>query len=250
MAKVDTTRFYAKVRALESAGRSADLAAAETLLGYFAETVIERTPRDTNRAVNGWIQAGRAAGVVHTAMLPYNQSSRRGQYLEQLETEIEQGESFVGYLNSLIDRADRADRAKAGLRRRDGKPYAKRSRTASYKETKRRLRRAERRLARSREEYAKAVGSEGILFFDAGRSRRAYSTVRTAFYGGTGRVEADANGARGELVNREPHVRLIERNANLGHPYATALAMTRSVGFELAGTRYLEVSRRRLRVAG
>lgn len=245
MAKLDTSRLHAKLRALEAAGREADEAAVQVLGEVFIDRVVELTPRDTNRAVNGWIEAGRAAGVTTRPLLPYNVSSRRQQWLDELAEEEAALARTVERRAAWKDRADQEDRAKAGMRRRDGKAYARRSRTASYKANVRKLRVAERRLARVREEIEKAVGSEFFVFFSARFGKRAYSTVRTTVYGGTGRRIVEPGRAAVEFVNREPHVRLIERNPNLGHPIATAMAVVRSLGYQVAGKKWLEVVRRR-----
>jgi hypothetical protein len=249
MAKVDTSRFHQKLMGLERAGRAADEAALVVLGDFFVDKVVELTPKDTNRAVNGWIQAGREAGVTHRAMLPYNAASRRQQWIDELGAEAAAFERSVTYRQSLKDRADAQDMANAGRRKKNGKAYAKRARTRSYKENVRKLRLAERRLGRVREEIAKATGSENFIFFSSRFSKRNFSTVRTQIYGGTGRMEVGPNGGFVELTNREPHVRVIEKNARLGHPFTTAAAMTRSAGFAVAGNRWLEVARRRARSA-
>lgn len=249
MAKLNMSQFHRRVMALEAAGHAADAAAVRALGGFFIETVVDLTAKDTNRAANGWIQAGREAGVTDRAMLPYKATGRRDRWIAELREEEASFQRLVDRFRSFKERDDAADSRKAGLRRRDGKRYAKRSRTASYKANARKLRKFEKRLARVREEIAKAEGSDSFVFFSARFSRRNYSTVRTKIYGGTGRIEIGPNSAMAEFVNREPHVRAIEGNPAMGHPIRTAAALTRTAGFAVAGDAWLETARRRARVA-
>jgi len=250
MAKVDLRKFRERIRLLEETGREADRAVIEALGGFFVDTVTGLTPKDTNRAANGWIQAGREAGVTRRAMLPYLASSRRAVWIARLEEEIVQRERTIGRMQARLEGAKAEDAKKAGLRRLDGEAYARRENQRWFKDMERRLRLYKRRLKRSHEELAKANGAESFVFFDQRfDARRSFSTVRVPIYGGTGRIESDAFGDRIELINREPHVRLIERNPNLGHPFATAVNLTRSAGFAVARDKYFEVSRRRLRSA-
>lgn len=252
MAKVDTSGLHRKLRFLESVGHEADEAAVIALAGFAAETLADLTPRDTNRAANGWIQAGRAAGVTHIPMLPYQPSRRREEFLKKIEAEMDALAGKVASDESMMDFYRQEDARNASKPTRSGKPRKRRVDQPYYKKLVRRARKNRKSLDRLTEEYKKALGSESFIFFDSDsfiqrRQGRRFSTVRDKIYGGEGRMEKDQNGVRVELINKEPHVRIIERHPHLGHPIATTRAVVYSAGRAHAGRKYLEVARRRLR---
>lgn len=254
MAKVDLSGLHARIADMHRVGHEADDAAAAALAGVFVETVAELTPKDTNRAANGWILAGRSAGVTDMAALPYKPSAKREEYLRKMEVEMDGLADRIRRDESMMAKYEREDAERAATPRRDGRPRKRRVNQPYYKTMQKRARRNRRSLERLTEQYKKAVGSEFFLFFDADsivqrKQGRRFSTVRAEPYGGVGVIHKDARGIQIELRNREPHVNIIEKHPHLGHPIATAQAITRSAGLALASQKYLEVSRRRLRAA-
>lgn len=255
MAKVDTSGLRRKVAEMERAGHRADIAAVRTVGAFFIEKVVELTPKDTNRAANGWLLAGRSAGVTHTPLLPYQPSSRSQDFYAKLEAQVRYYQNRVDGAEARLEQYRRADAEKAGMLTRAGRPYKKRMDQPHAREIQRRLRKDQRLLRRAEEELEKARNADGgaFIFFDAdgavGRKQnRRLSTVRNKIYGGTGEMVVSTVGVRVIFENLEPHIRIIERHPHLGHPVRTAYAMARSAGMAMAQKQWFEAFRGRQRL--
>jgi hypothetical protein len=235
-------RIVETVSVAEAARRNASLG----LGAAFTEAVTELTPKDTNRLHNGWVHAARDVGVTDQVPLPVEDSRHMGRFmdelLEQEKRYAEQVESHAS-MKKLYERQDAANPV-----RKDGTPRKKRTRQPYYKKILKRLRAAEKKLKRVREEIEKAAGVTGVIFFSSesvvGRNRnQAFTTVRATVYGGEGRVVVENGRTFVELRNQEPHVRVVEANPNHGHPVATALELTRGIGVTRGGHAYRRTMR-------
>lgn len=237
-----TKRVAESVVVAEAAKRDASLAVAAA----FTEAVVETTPRDTNRLVNAWIEAARDVGVTGQAPYLIKDSAHVDDYIEELESQERYFEEIVESHTSMMEHYERQDTLDPV--KKDGTARAKRTRQPYYKKIKRRLRKAEKRLKRVREEIDKAAGSTGVIFFRAdtvvGRKRnQQFTTVRQEFYGGEGRTDVRRGRLVVELTNKEPHGNIVEANPNHGHPVATAVEVTRHIGVTRAGHVYRRAMR-------
>jgi hypothetical protein len=243
--RVNSTVMERKIRATVTASRVSAQAGVRELGAAAVDVLDTLSPKDTHRYVNAWILAGRDAGVTDKQPYPYNESRRAQAWLDELAKEEAAFARSVARYQAFKDLSDRADAARAGQRKKNGKGYAKRATTRSYRDNVRKLRAAEKRLARVRQEIAKAAGNPGFVFFSARFSKRNYSTVRTAIFGGTGSLKMTPRGPVVSLTNKEPHARPVEKNPNLGHPVATTKALLGAVGTARAGRAYRADLRKR-----
>lgn len=196
---------------------------------------------DTNRYVNGWIQAAQQAGVTKLKMYPFNASSRREQYLKLLEEQYNSHHAWANSIRGALSRYEVHDRNAAP--RKDGKPRKKRAQQPHVKKLKRELTRVEKTEERSLELWMAALANESIIFFDrrAHHKRpRQMHTVRHEIYGGTGRLIVIGGQVVVELENLEAHARLVERNPKIGHPVRSAYGSLKSFGLRRASNRYME----------
>lgn len=244
---VDSRQMHAKIEAATT--RVADLARAEgvgVLAGFAAETLGDLTPKDTNRAANGWIDAGRKAGVTDQPLAPLAPSRHRDRFLTSLREQITRFEEQVRQAEEATHAASR--KVNDTRRKRESKNNAKPVSLAPYTRAMGRLEKARFRLTRSREELAKAEASEFFLYFGANaaaeiKNQRALSTVRDRVYGGDFVRVIQGGMELIDLINREPHIAIIERHPHLGHPIATTRAILEAVGRRLGSDRYLAVMR-------
>lgn len=233
-ASVDNTRLMAKIKATQAVARLAAHEGGRALGGAFVAAVEPLSPRDTNRYVRAWIDAGNRAGVTSMPLPPVVASRNQDRYIEKLRAQVEFWAGRVRYARGRMAQYEQWDAAAPP--RRDGSPRAKRVAQPYYKKMKRLEQTSLRRLQRAGEELAKAQqGGDGFLFFDAEgvvqrRQGRKLSTVREKVYGGTGRVWQAGTRIVVELRNREPHGVIIERHPHLGHPVATAKEIVRTAG--------------------
>jgi hypothetical protein len=219
-------------RAVEVAVRARETAAADAgsaLAGAFVEAHTDVSPKDTNRYANGFIDAGRKAGVTDRPLLPYQRSARHEAYVEKLEKQLEGyvkvRDTWQTWQNHYISS------------HRTGEPY--------YRKIVRRLKKAEKNVTRAIRELGRAYGSESIIFFDREayanrRQSRSLSTVRAEPVGGRGEVVTGPHGAVTILTNMEPHAVLVNRNPNLGHPVTAAIQATRVLGLQRVSKKYVE----------
>lgn len=242
MTKVQTQNLWRKIHATKRVSQIAKKDSGEHLGSAFVEAVVELTPKDTNRLANGWIDAGRKAGVSNRMPLPLEESSRRDQYLKQMQEEMVGFAKTISRLRGWMEFYEREDAQNPVTK--SGKPRKKRTSQPYYRKLQRRVAKAEWRLDRVIEEYEKALGSEHFIFFDREafiqrKSNRSFSTVRMEPIGGDGRVYTDGDRLIIELINREPHGTIVERHPHLGHPVATAKELVRRAGLRPVARAYL-----------
>lgn len=255
--RVNSAVLERKLRATITASRMAADAGIKELGATGVEVLVDLSPRDTNSYVNGWISAGRSAGVTDRPLFPYVESRNRSRFVQRLVDQIEETRRVAEHYESRAERYEfyvrkaRENDFAAGPRK-DGKPRKPRAATASHqknirlaKEYAAKARRARKRIDRAKEELAKVVGADTFIFFDNRFDGRNLSTVRTQRYGGVGIIKRVGNRRVVELTNQEPHVRPVERNPALGHPVATAKALMAAAGKASAGRAYRAELRRR-----
>jgi hypothetical protein len=243
---VDARNLFKRIAATKKVAEAARQDAGFGLGAAFVVAVEDLTPKDTNRLVRGWIEAGNDAGVTSRPLPPLEKSERYDEYMAELEEQRERYEKEVkshASMKALYERQDTIDPV-----RKDGTPRKKRTRQPYYKKITKRLRKAEKRLARVEEEIAKALGNESTIFFSSesyvNRKRnQAFTTVRDTVYGGEGRSSLRSERLVVELRNLEPHGNIVEANPNLGHPVASALEIVRASGLRASGDVYRRILR-------
>lgn len=233
--RIDDSEFRRKLAAMPGPLDEISRAGLESLGGDFVGHVEKLTPTDTNRLVNGWLDAGQKAGVSNTPLRPLKASSRRDQYLKQMQEEMVGFAKQISRLNGWMEFYERQDAQNPVTK--TGKPRKKRTNQPYYRKLQRRVAKAERRLDRVIEEYEKALGSDSFIFFDREafvqrKSNRAFSTVRDKPYGGDGSIFRQGLMWVLSLINREPHGNIVERHPRLGHPVATAKQLVKSDGVQ------------------
>jgi uncharacterized protein YdcH (DUF465 family) len=232
-ATVKSDQLDRKIRAVTRAAQAGQQAGIEELGKLAVELLVDLSPRDTNRYVNGWIIAGIGARVSRIAPYMVKQSSRHQQYLDALAEQVATLERLVRLDTTRLDSARRQDATAPP--RLDGKPRARRVNQPWFRQTQSRLMEREKRLKRARKQLKDALGADSFLFFGADAvaergNKRKLSTIRTKEYGGKGRRVMTDAGVLLELINLEPHVRIVEKHPHLGHPVATTRALLRAVG--------------------
>lgn len=232
-ATVTSSQLDRKVDVMFETMQVASLAAIRAKTEAWLDAFGQAAPQDTNRFVNGFINAARDAGMTSRPLLPILPSRQREQYLNKL---IEQVQRFTKSLRadeSFMAKYSRDDANAAP--RKDGKPRKRRTNQPYFRKVQRRAEKTAKRLERAKEELQKALGDETFVFFDTDaapqrRQNRALSTVRTGIYGGTGMVIDSGGEVIVQLTNLEPHARIVERNPRNGHPVATAHAIVNTSG--------------------
>lgn len=186
-------------------------AAATEGVNVFVDEVERKAPRDTNRYVRGWQiaanQVNRSAGVSTRAVLQVKRSSRHGDYINALVRQAGTLKSIIDWRKKRIEMwYDQQGRSRGGswVQRELGK-----------------IRTLERRLGRALEELKKATDDPFILYFGGKLQengplhrdiKRQVSTVRTKLYGGEGRIVGGSEGSvYVQLINKEPHARIVEK---------------------------------------
>jgi hypothetical protein len=238
---VDLSRMRAKMRALEFASEHAKNRGVEAVGGLLVDVLDDLSPKDTNRYVRAWIEAGRKAGVTDRPLPALRESRDREKYLEKLRSQLEFWIGRRNYARSRMEQYERYDATAPP--RKDGKPRRKRTSQPYYAKMKKLENRAGKQVERAARELTRAEGSEHFIFFDAEsivqrKQNRSLSTVRHKHYGGEGRVIRSGTTAIVELRNKEPHALPVERHPHLGHPAATAKQIVQLAGAKPAGKAY------------
>lgn len=189
--------------------------------------IIANAPRDTNRFVRAYQQAGNDLGVGPFVLVPI-ESGRYMANVRRLRRQVALYDFRVrAYVNA--DRMYYKGVKKSGLDK-------------GYVKAKKQLDRAEAELAKLLE----AGEDSGAIVIGGRRKAKSTSlsrlaTVRTTVYGGEGRwlVGPDLTAAR--IVNREPHARLVNRNTRV---VTDAVRAVRRYGGTLVTEKYLREASR------
>lgn len=178
--KTDISKMLAKHRAIVNAGPKARQAALREVAGPILAAVEAQAPRDTNRYVRAYMQAANQIGV-GKAEPPVQEGKFAEEFLTRLETQ-------VSYWQTRYNQYVNAGRTKE-----------------------RYFRKIEKRLTKAREQLQKWNPSAIIIF--GRRSAKGGNTLTRAIgevYGGEGRFVESGNRTFLQLVNKEPHARIVE----------------------------------------
>lgn len=246
-------------RKIEAGRRNLDKVGVEAVKemgGVFIDAIEAIAPRDTNRFVRAYQQAGNLAGLAERVLLPVQASRSRDLFIAALEKQAEHWRRRVAYWQGWLDLADAADARNEPTRR--GTPRTPRRSLPWYRRYTRQRDRAEIRLNKVLNILSEAVGTESFLLFDKGRfikgssrsgkgkrGEKFLSTIRVAAHGGEGWIEMAGPVALLHLRNKEAHASIVARAARHGRPVDYALRAVRGVG----GARINGATARALRVA-
>lgn len=209
--KVNAAGMRQRNANMERQRQESRVAGLQALVRPALSRAVMAAPRDTNRYVRAWIQAGNQAGVLEMAVPPVRES----RFVEQNEERLKAQE--LRYRRQL-------DRAKGRwirwqnivIRRYEA---VGRTRGRWYQDAKNKLRKAEQDYqqalkvwTRASEELDKLQSHRGqaIVIFGNSKKRSLTITVRPKVYGGTGRVYSSPDRAVMVLHNREPHASIVE----------------------------------------
>jgi hypothetical protein len=207
----------------------------------FLDAIEAIAPRDTNRFVRAYQQAGNLAGLEPRPLLPVTASRNRELFLAALQKQAEHWRKREAYWQGWIDRAD-ADDAR-GLTTKAGKPRKPRRSQPWYRRYLRNRDRAAARLNKVLNILAEATETESFLLFDKGRfiagsnrsgrgkrGEKFLSTIRAQVHGGEGWVERAGPVALLHLKNKEAHASIVARAARHGRPVDYALRAIKGIG--------------------
>lgn len=232
---VDRTRLVAefgKVRRKLPEARAQAL----TVLGHEFGVAIDRYwPRDTNRSLAGWLKAANQAELGPFS-IPMIRSSRfADQWAARLELQHERARERLEFWDRIVVNRYEIPFA-SGARQNRGK-------TARwYRDAKRHRDRARKLLDAANRELARFARIEGagggaVVIFGNSLKRKLDLTVRHKVYGGRGRRIETPTSSYAELVNMEPHVRIVERRSRV---VAAGAAQLRAFGIKRAGARFMQ----------
>lgn len=255
--RIDRDALRDSLRRARTARPAVGREAVGVLVGEWVKVVRQVSPMDTRRYVRGWVLAGRDLGLDVGPVPPLQRSDWAVNRLEWLEEQLRQEEKNLAYWQGLDDTYKARSRGRGVIQRGDqrGKPKADPLRQPYYRNTVLpSLRIAQARTARARTEWEKFTGNTdgtALVIFRKNRGPRSRSvrfTVRDKVYGGSGRWVEAGGRLFAELVNREPHARIVEKRH--GRPVATANAAVRAFGLRRASRAYLERMRQTSGLSG
>lgn len=182
----DLSKFKAELDLIARQGPGASREAVKVMGRDFIQEVEMISPRDTNRYVRGWLEAGTAAGVGNFPAPPVV-PSRVGEKLKAFFLAQFEKWDYIVRRNERSGRSDKWTRKAIKLRDRAAEELAK------YTET------------------AIAVGVRVVdgRAFSVGRGRNL-ATVRTKVYGGTGSITRNGHETIVLLHNLEAHASIVE----------------------------------------
>lgn len=239
---VDTSVLRRKVQRVLSNRTGARRETALALAHAQVEFFVDQGPRDTNRFVNGWIQANNAAGLRRLAEKPLERSRIADKIITFLEEQAE-------YLRGAIAGTEKTLDAWYTSKGRKEDKWARRKR--------REVDRLKIRLADTLAGIEAAAERAGVIILDANRAlpfaessfrvRRRKSRVagrqgsvilaraQLKVFGGTGRVVDLPNSTLVILHNKEPHASIVDRRFSLSTKARSELSR---VGGKLYGNAY------------
>lgn len=239
MATVDTSELEEDIRRVLRNRSAARRAVTEGMAKEVVEFIVKRAPRDTNRYVRAWIEAGNAAGVTDLPVPPLNKSSKLNDIIVLLLKQIGhiddrvfdlafRNEQTEGVLNAWYTRKGRKEKTWALGRRKN------------IKDNEREIRRLGRRREKVVEQLEQIKDDSAVIIMDAGRafsfgSDKGYGfgarfkkagkrggpkkliTARALVqtFGGTGQIVERTDTTIVVLHNREPHASFVEQRTRL-----------------------------------
>ncbi len=163
-----------------------------------------KSPRNTNRYVRGWIQAGNMAGVTslpEPRIVPLRETER-GKYIERLQLQLDVRQKRVDKLTAIFNAWYAS------------KPNRK---LGTYgRKLQRELKAAENSRDIAWKWLTKAEESESFLFMAASpKAKRKTASIREKVYGGVGSQTHREDSSQIMLRNKEPHCRILEARLGL-----------------------------------
>jgi hypothetical protein len=175
--------------------------------GLVMRRVVAVAPRDTARFVRAFCQASNQAGLGPMSEPALVASRHAARIFELISSQHE----------AAVLRVKKLEKHKEAWY--PGGP-PKRSRTGYYRELVKKIEAAKKKALRTRTELHRLEeGGDATLMmgFLSGQTQRGRSmlTVRHKVYGGVGRVISMNGATIVEIINREPHARLVERRTGV-----------------------------------
>jgi hypothetical protein len=205
---VDYKAFAARMKRLRKNGASAREAYIVAVATSFLQNVVKFSPRDTNRYVRGWLEAGRGIGLSTSELPAIVNSKNRDKIVEAMVQQV-----------GLLRRKE----AKLMGVRKLWYEDSNRPRRGYFHTLNRNIEKATARAERAEEELRRFLAATGavVMMRTTGAALNGYQrmlsgdavnlTVRDKVYGGRGRI------IRGNFVtgvglhNLEPHCRVVEK---------------------------------------
>lgn len=210
--KTDTSKMVKSIRQMANASHAARRQAIKIIAGEVVLGVVRDSPRDTNRFVRGWIEAGNKAGVTSLAVPSLNQSSRHDQIAARLQRQLAKWQGIV----QRYERQGRRDKHyNQAVRRRDA---------------------AKRELERFWATEDGAVVAFDLYKWQRNYSGRKLTTVRHNIQGGEGQIITAGDHTFVHLHNKEPHASVVERRTGV---MRIAMAKYKAVGLRRATKGYI-----------
>ena len=227
----NTAGFEAKLRALEEALPHAGEAANKVMGQEFVKHLSVMAPRDTNRYVRGWIEAGNKAGLTSSPLPPVVPSRSADRLAGRLERQLAEWEARLERARKVVLYWDALHQSRYVARGRSDK--WEKNLLARKAEAEKRVEKlvvlVER--AKAQVEAFEATGGSGIVIW--GRKTKSQlakgqlATVRERVYGGAGQFIRNGWNSLVRLHNLEGHATLVEKRYRV---VARALAMVRATG--------------------
>lgn len=233
--RVDRSRLMAKLKLAEGSLPDARRLAMIEVAKIMVKVMSEISPRDTNRYVRGWLEAGHGAGV-QTTLPPLKPSKVRDQIIANLTT---QAAMMQGRVNELEAR-------QAKLKKAPSAKFLARMATAR------------KRLDKAEDALKRFVGSETALalmrkfsYVLNGNNRHISPTsvaieVKDEVYGGSGFLTHSQSKTVLNLHNREPHSNAVE---NRKHVLQRAKASVAASGPNSMGITFIQKVRAKAGIA-
>lgn len=232
MIQQDASAWVAKLRAQRAAGPAARRSAATSMVQHLSNRLVQISRKDTNRYVNGWIDATVAAGATQNRE-PFRKSRNSDALAKALATQLVRLENILAGLVAM--------RAKWDMEGRKHDRSYQRVQQGIDKQ-KQRVEIAKQHIENFNKHGATIVMTRGTGAGLAGYERRADSgkgvnvEVKHQIYGGTGRILQGQNTSVIIVHNLEPHSRVLEKRFGT---LRTASAGLKAFGAKQGGATYL-----------
>lgn len=240
--RIDASKLYRRLGYMKIASKGARHEAAREMGADIIRRCDSIAPRDTNRYVRGWQQAGNTAGITRIRLASVKASGNHDKFVEILTKQYQ-------FWRTIEEQTTEAYKRLYGYR--DSAPSSKRRRSAGMtpgqREMQKRILKARRNVERAQQELERVVTHKeaailigGFTPFDKGLKnggRSLTATVRVNIYGGQGNITDTPTETFVYLHNKEPHSQIVERNTKT---LAKATAAAKALGLKTVGRKYIQ----------
>lgn len=240
--QVDTSGMQRKLQLMARARPEGRKNAVLFGVGAAVRGIVRQCPADTNRLVNGYIEAGQQAGLgaFVGALRPLRQSKYRGLQETALAVQVTRYEKNVKYWAGQVAFLRNA-RALDGGKRVLHRPGGDVTVAVALREAESALRKNIKLVERARAEQGKLAEFSIVFGIFGGRSgRKIGTTVSSTVYGGQGEFIHTADASYVRIRNLEPHARVIEKRTGLVRQAVAALKVD---GIDTVKRGYVEAMR-------